>query len=162
MSGEAWASLSRLRTCLGGAITEAGLPPVCTLTVMPGQGVAHDFINSCNDGKDGLAWVQLTTEYASSNVVQPTRGITKCGEDYAIGVNVGIIRSFPIPEEGEPPDAIMFEAMALQQLREMEVIRYALVCCYPEDVMLGSYTPIGPQGGAFGGAWVANLALLDN
>lgn len=160
MSGEAWASLDRLRTCLGTAIAEAKLPPVCALAVMPGQGVAHDFVYSCDD-KDGLAWVQLTAQYPSTNVAQPTRGVTKCGADYGIGVNIGIIRSFPIPEDGEPPEVSVFEAMALQQLREMEVIRYALVCCYPEDVALGSYTPIGPQGGAFGGAWVANIALVD-
>jgi hypothetical protein len=57
--------------------------------------------------------------------------------------------------------AAQFDAVRLQ-MAAMSAIRRAVLCCFPgarsQDVILGVYLPIGPQGGVVGGTWSISVA----
>lgn len=163
MSDLAWAKLVRLRDCLCDAINASDLDPVCMCAVVPGAGVALDFIHSgCKGGADGMAWVRLTNEYPTVSFPQAAAGPTKCGAEIAVVAEVGLVRSMPIPEDGEPPDAATYQAVAEVQIEEAALMRKAIVCCFGSAVILGVYTPVGPVGGAIGGLWQATIPTAED
>lgn len=163
MSGEVYAKLKLLRDSLGQAVTDADLPPLCSLAVQPGNALALDFVECGDDGSNGMGWVMLQSAFPSNRLPQPVAGVITCSTDTALTAQVGIVRNMPIPDDGEPLDDATYLALAEAQMTEMEVMRAAIVCYYGKDrdVVLGAYTPTGPQGGAVGGYWTCTVSLMD-
>lgn len=149
-----WASLLRLADCLCTSVKEAGLPDLCFCGVQPGAAVVYDFIHSggCEDS-DGMGWVRLGSVFFSRDGQQPAPSTVPCGTDKAFTFDIGIVRSMPLGDDGEPPSAEQFLEAAAQQVSEMEAMARAVTCCYERDASLSTYAPIGPDGGAIGGFW---------
>lgn len=162
-----WPKLEQLRDCLCESVVAAGLTPLCNCSIMPGAAIAYDFIHNgeCEDS-DGMGWVRLGSVYLTRSFPLAANSIVPCDQaTSAFTVDVGIIRSMPLAEDGEGLDAADFEAAADIQTSEMAVIQQAILCCYGSQndlVMLGGYTPVGPDGGAIGGFWTATLGTLDD
>lgn len=155
-----WPRLLELLDCLCTRINDSALDPVCVCEAMPGMNVALDYaLGGCSaGGADGMAWVRLTSIYMTSNFPAQLQGTVRCDNaEVAFAFEMGIIRSMPLgDDEGNPPPLEMMLAATERQVSEAMLIANAILCCYDTDVAMGTYTPIGPEGGAVGGRWTAS------
>jgi hypothetical protein len=154
--------LTELATCLCGAISDDDGPNVCWCGVVPGSGGPPvDLVGEGKDGSCGVGYVQLGLAYPSDQVgvqaVVPGSEPTGTGLD----VNVGILRTMDL--DGEiPEEAVLLEALE-RQVADIELIRKAILCCdavSARDMILGIYTPHGPDGGVVGGYWTVHIGIL--
>jgi hypothetical protein len=65
----------------------------------------------------------------------------------------GVMRCFPVGDEMGPADEGDVAGAVLDMLGDMTVLHKALTCTYEGDVALGSWRPVGQQGGCAGGYW---------
>jgi len=152
-----WPKLVDLATCLCNELADSGLPAPCFCGVMPGASVALDYATNCGDNC-GMAWVRAVSVFPSTNFPSLDTGFTRCNYPLAFTAEVGVIRCMEVPADGEPPSLASLLASAQLQLADMAAMRRAIVCCSTSgDVVLGAYTPTGPQGGVVGGSWLVSL-----
>lgn len=144
----AFSSLVSLQQCLCEEIAKRNLPEVCMCSVLPGDSVALDY------AEQGQAWVRLVMGYPTTTFPDQDQTLSNCGRPLAYQIEMGLMRCAPmLAEDGTPPDAQeQFEATRLQWA-DMEAMRQAIRCCYPDDAVLSQYTPYGPEGGLVGGTW---------
>lgn len=152
----AWPSLVALAECLQEQIRIAEVPDPQFVGIMPGRLVPHDYCGTAGCG--GMAYVRLVSTFPSVNGVTPNPTPLP-NSPLAFNVVVGIIRCAPQPSSrGIPPGVSdQFEAARLQTA-DMEVLYRTLECCLRDQKgAVGSYTPIGPDGGCLGGEWGATF-----
>lgn len=148
-----WPIMVQLQQCLCETLTERGLMPGdCFCGIFPGDQAPWDY-------SGGLAYVRLVDTYPST--VFPTANTTPRGSCSAMLVatlEVGLIQCAPtLGADGSiPTQADQFEAARLQ-LAGMRAVHQAIVCCDIDPIVLGTYTPQGPQGGLVGGYWNINV-----
>lgn len=144
-----WPAMVSLSQCLCEEMEKAGLTAKCYCGMLPGQQVAWEY-------PDGQAWVRLVGAFPSTQFPnQVSRVVGSCYAPLAISLEVGILRCAPLPKRaGETiTPAQQFEAVRLQTA-DMAVMRRAIQCCFKgSDVLLGNYSPLGPNGGMVGGTW---------
>lgn len=142
-------------------LRDAGTEDVCAAAVYPGDAVPLDYAEC------GVqAWVRLVA--ASPTIGFPNNDITadSCAWRLAYEVEMGVVRPSPIPETVlstvDLPDDAENTAAAGLQLSDMMAMHHALIGARQEieHLLPGSYTPIGPVGGAVGGTW--SLTLGDD
>lgn len=158
-----WPRLLQLLDCLCTSIEDCGLDPVCVCQPMPGMDVALDYTDGAceQDGADGMAWIRLVSVWNTDAFPQVMQTPSRCDNyEAAFSFEVGIVRSVPIDSEGNPPSPDVLLALTERQVSEALLMQRAITCCFDEAVLLGTYAPIGPQGAAVGGRWVAS-ALVD-
>lgn len=132
------------------------IPVPCRMDVLPGDLVAFDFTN---EDCGALSWARIVAVYPSRDFPAPdnTPG------DYltlAFSVELGTIRTAPIPDNAEPATyEEQFDTTRLQ-MADMEAMLQVL-CAYADThdltVLIGTYSPTGPGGGAVGGTWSATF-----
>lgn len=156
----AWDLLTGLAAGLQAELEVSGLQEPCFLGILPGQGVAYDYCAPCGtDGKCGMAWVRL----ALMTPVVDIRAGTRCGGTFTTSVEMGILRCHQtITSDRNPaPMGMAYqEGKAQDQVAEMEAMMRVLLCSElmkKREVTLDAYSPIGPEGGCVGGAWVASI-----
>lgn len=152
-----WPSIASITSCLCQQIVTDGLPPVCICSPMPGDAIATDYVSE----DAGMAWVRLESGWPSTSFPVPS-GLASCDAPLAFNLEVGLAYCAPIfDSDGTPPNLVeMFESTRLQ-MAGMATIRRAILCCFPgksQDVVLGTYQPIGPEGGVVGGFWSISVA----
>lgn len=156
---EVWPKLVLLADALCQEIADSGLEEPCFCGIMPGAGIALDYVDGCEAG--GMAWVRMVTAFPSQTFPEPDVDINGCDQAMAFQAEVGIIRAFRVPDNGEPPTQGDMLTAAEVQMAEMAAMRRAILCRFTGTVALGQYTPIGPDGGALGGAWSLSVACND-
>jgi len=148
--------LEDLAECLCAQIHEDGSPELCFCGIMPGDGFVAEYAGDCND-RCGAAYVRLTQAYPSVTAGQPDVTRNNCGASLGIDIEIGIIRCAPMPNSrGEAPPPAEVLAAARQQSKDILTMRKAVLCCNElkaHDYIMGTYTPVGPQGDALGGFW---------
>lgn len=153
-----WPTLVQLSVCLTQTITDAGLPVPAFLGILPGSMIAADY---CGDEECGQAWVRLATVYPSQNFPNPDDSAVEPQSYLAYSIEVGILRCAPMPaDDGTPPSVAEQLESARLQMADMSAIRRAIQCCLDQlerPYLLGSYDPIGPEGGCVGGSWSFTL-----
>ncbi len=148
-----WPLMVQLSQCLCETLTARGLMPGdCFCGVLPGDQVIHDY-------SSGQAWVRLANAYPSTSF--PTIDTTprgSCSAILAATLEVGVMQCTPgLTPTGNPPtQAQQFEATRLQ-MATMRAAHQAIVCCGIEDLILGQWSPTGPQGNLVGGAWLVDV-----
>lgn len=147
-----WPAITSLTSCLCQTLVDRGLPPVCICTPFPGEDITTEYVTE----DAGMAWVRLVSAYPSTAFPSPAADAT-CAAPLGFEVEIGVAYCAPIgSSDGSPPTfADHFESAELQ-LAAMSAMRVAMQCCFPGhrmDVVLGQYTPTGPQGGVVGGVW---------
>jgi hypothetical protein len=160
------ALMSELAACVVVQLEIDRRPPVCWAGVAPGATVVADFFPDCfhgDDGPDGMVWTRMITPYPA---FAPGIIVTEPAESWVaplgVDIEVGIMRTIPIPEEGL--DSTASSDSAQGQIDDMQAIRKAILCCASferSDVLLGQYTPVGPLGGVVGGAWTVMVHKLS-
>lgn len=152
-----WPLMVRLRDCLCAELTQSGLMPGdCFCGVLPGDQVIWDY-------KEGMAWVRLANEYPTTTF--PTidnRPRGGCPPSVGATLEVGVLHCAPGIKGTKrlPTQAEQFEATRLQMATKRAIHR-AIACCGFDPMVLGSYSPLGPQGGLVGGQWLVDIGPED-
>lgn len=153
-----WPTLASLASCLCTQISLAGLPKTCFCGVLPGEAAVTDYVSD----EEGMAWVRLVQAYPSKAFPNQATDLG-CGYDLAYELEVGVAYCAPTfaDSRGNPPSvATMLDSTRLQ-LAGMAAAYRAISCCPvldSRDVMVGTYTPMGPEGAVVGGVWQAWVA----
>jgi hypothetical protein len=139
---------------------------MCAVTVYPGNGVPVDYVGGDECG--GMAWVRHvgsnpTTRFPSADV-----SVDNCAYSLAHVIEVGMVRPSPIPESDgssiELPDDAAHLVSALELADDMMLMKEAIQRAAKtiDFVILGSYVPTGPEGGAVGGTWSLTVGDDDD
>lgn len=77
-----------------------------------------------------------------------------CALVLTASLEVGVLRCVAIPEDGEAPTASDVVEAATQALTDMNALLNAALACEVWDAIdVGSWNPVGPMGGQYGGTW---------
>ena len=147
-------ALLKLLDCLCTELQRSGLDNQCECILLHGAGTQVD---QPAIGK-GVAWVGLNSIFGSKNFPSPDGDIDTCSSPIAASVTVGVIRCYKLRESGETRDEMI--GYMDTQMADMAAMRRAILCCAQDGdvaVSLGTYSPIGPSGGAYGGSWSPTL-----
>jgi len=153
--------------CIGGALEE-----LCSYSLTFGEVYVPfkpDPEEDCGEDVDcNQAWVRVT----DINVAYDEKGFDTgptsedgscegaCGGTFQIGLEVGVLRCYAVPEEGEAPTATDAMATAMQSMTDMAAIyQAAMNCDVWESIETGAWQPEGPLGGQYGGYWNFTVEL---
>lgn len=140
------------------------VPDVCFCGVVPGEGIVADFSGGCTDGRQGMAWVRLTTMYPASGVDVVNDNVNNCASGLGIDFEIGILRPIvTVDARGNPPTAEQYRDAGRLMNDDALVMYRAIACCGrlgDFDYILGTFAPAGPAGGVMGGTWPVAV-LLD-
>lgn len=140
----------------------------CSVMVLSGAAAVLDRGLDEGDSCCGQLWTRLVSSYPSQNFPEAD-GLPHAEElSWAVSVEVGLVRPAPIvrevageavlPTAAEEQDAASVAVVDAAILREALLNRYAAV----EDVaiVLGTFTPFGPDGGIVGGVITATVQVV--
>lgn len=138
------------------ALRDKGGEEVCSTAVYHGDSITLDYAD-CG----GMAWVRLVSTGPSRSFPAIVSDLNACGASLAHTFELGVMRSAPLAQallagSGiDLPDDEENSAAASLALDDMEAL-WAAIQAARRDIDLlvpGSYTPVGPTGGALGGTW---------
>lgn len=153
--------LVALAECLCQQLTEFGAGPVCWCGVYPGAQISWEGCSDCGVDRCGMGWVRLVQAFPYEVFPTPTVD-GRCQMPLAFAVEVGALRCFPQPTDGEPPDPAMTTEAAVMQMYDARAMYNAIKCCSTSVSMaVQGYVPVGPAGGCVGGYWTA-IAPIDS
>lgn len=159
-----WAKAEELLSCLETALSKYQAH-ACRTFVAPGNPPAWDVCCDCGIG-DGQAWVQIANVFPTDNFPQAQTGAMRCvPAGQGVLFNVGILRCAAVlDDQGRPPSSERLTADARKVQRDRAIVREAIRCCFLEDAdpgtfVLGTFTPLGPQGACVGGITPVTVAV---
>jgi hypothetical protein len=149
---------------LAECLCEAVGSDLCFCGLIPGEGVIETYSTGCDD-VCGMAYVRLasaTPGNSLSSVANVAQQPGNCQQGLLVPLEIGVFRCFPPPDQdGNPPDAATMLAITEQQIDDMMAMRRAVACCADSrDIVLGTYSPIGPEGLSIGGFWTLTLMVV--
>ena len=153
--------MTDLAACLCVQIEEDQSPEPCFCGVVPGDRVVAAYATDC-DERDGVAWVRMANMYPAETVGQQSTKQGNCSGGLGTDLEVGLIRAFPIPPDGEDFDVAILASMVEQQVKDTMTLYRAILCCPSipsKDVIVGMYAPMPILGGIYGGSIQVHLAL---
>lgn len=158
--------VEHLLACLTVRLDEVGAP-VCRAFWHPGATAPWDACGQSDAGAEGQAWVAVNRIYPSDSFPVETIDAHRCfPRGFAAEVTVGVLRcAATIDDHGQAPSADEVTDDALKVSRDRAVALDAIVCCLigpdadPGEYRLGSWTPLGPDGGCVGGTWTVTVAV---
>jgi hypothetical protein len=155
--------LEAIAACLCAQITVDERPPVCFCGVIPGDRVVQNYGKSCEDDKNGAAWVRLADMYPSEGIGEQSISVKNCGSALGLEIEVGMMRQMDAPDrEGYPPTDAELLAAANLTSGDAITMRRAISCCpalADKSYILGNWAPGGPMGVLIGGMWRITTAL---
>lgn len=163
-SGEPETPADRINDALvsfTGCIGEA-LAGICSYSLTIGESyVPFDPDPEDECGEDDVqceqAWVRVES-------ITPTEGIDgwdgTCAQTLSLNLEVGVLRCIEIEEGGEAPKAQDVLTAAMQSMEDMNAIYCAAMACEVwERIDVGSWSPLGPTGGQYGGTWTFTVEV---
>jgi hypothetical protein len=131
----------------------------CSITIQPGAAVAVDF--GPEAGCEGMAWVRLVATNPTVSFPNADVGMNNCGYSLAYTVELVMLGPAPVMTDSLnkfvlPTDVEQFEA-AMRQAEEMQMMYDAIRAADLPQLVLGDYTPQGPEGGVLGGTWTLQV-----
>lgn len=131
----------------------------CAITIYPGTGVPVDF--GPESGCRGTAWVRLVSANPSISFPSADNGLNNCAYSLAYTVELGMVGPAPVMEDRlgnfiVPDDVEQFEA-SMRMLGELEIMHAALRNADIDQMVVGDWSPQGPEGGVMGGLWTAQI-----
>lgn len=156
--------LEHLAECLCDTIKNSRGPDVCFCGVVFGDGVVADFAGGCRDGRQGMAWVRMTSMYPAEGINVVSERVNNCGSTIGMDLEVGMLRPVvTMDSRGEGPTAEQYLAAAQRANDDAVLMLQAIRCCDLDnrdiDAIVGTYQPAGPEGGLFGGTWPMAVIL---
>lgn len=166
------AALLGFTGCIGSAFDD-----ICSYSLTFGEVYVPfkpDEGEECEDGEEDCSqvWVRVTdvnVEFSPDAQMDPSPGPAGddgcgsdpfCGGKFTLGLEVGVLRCYEIPEEGEAPTATQVMAGAVQAMYDMSTVYQAAVHCEVWSAIdPGQWQPEGPLGGQYGGYWNFTVEL---
>ena len=153
------AALVLLTGCIGSSFDD-----ICTYglisgdTYVPFDPDPEDDGENCDEYGCGQVWVRIE----QISAITPDSWDKNCSVSFRIEIEVGIIRCFEVPEGGEAPTASAMLGYAMQSNEDMNRIFCSAMSCDEVDdefdsIVAGSWLPLGPIGGQYGGTWSFTL-----
>lgn len=142
------------------------LESMCAISVYPGNAVPLDYVGG--EGCSGMAWVRHVSSFPTVRFPNADVSIDNCAYTLGHAIEVGIIRPSPIPESDgttiDLPDDITHFNSAMDLADDMLLMKEAIQRASKsiDMVILGSYVPVGPEGGAVGGTWSLTVGDDDD
>lgn len=105
----------------------------------------------------GVVWVGVNRVFPALGFgVEPEAGTQGCGTGLNAELVLGALRCYSVTRDNPSPDQSL--EYTRQMLADMNALRRAALCCAAiEDKELGEWTPIGPEGGVYGGVWTLTV-----
>lgn len=147
--------LTQLASCLCAKLNEEGQTPTCFCGVVAGAQSVNDTWTEC-DNRDGRAWVRLAASYPAEVAGEQATRKQNLKLGLGIDIELGIERTIVWdPDDGTISEAQHLE-MVTQEVLDMKAIFQAVGCCegfkaQDVDVVVGQWSPLGPQGLVYGG-----------
>lgn len=144
--------------CIG-----AALPDVCSYGITIGESYVPfnpDPEDECEDDDImcSQAWVRVMQVTPKANGTDGWGG--ECDLVLEAELEVGVVRCFDVPEDGEAPTASETLVAAMQAMSDMNAVHAAAMACEVWDgITTGSWQPSGPLGGQYGGTWTFTVEL---
>lgn len=156
--------LSDLAACLCASLTpeDADGPNLCFCGVLAGDQPydAMGIGEGCDDDTCGQAWVRMVNSYPSTSVGVADLEPNNCAKALGLDIEVGVLRCFPLEENGGILSAEDLDQAVRDQLDDMIAMQRAILCCSTlEDYVLGMYLPMGPIGNVIGGTWTLSVLI---
>lgn len=151
--------IASLLECICNGLADEGAGPTCWCGFYPGALPTWDYCGECSGDTCGMAYVRMVNSFASTNF--PNADITVgCAAPLALELQIGALRCIPVADEQGtlPNEATMWEA-SLGIVADMSALYLAICNCPDVEVLLGEYTPLGPEGGCAGGEWQVWVTL---
>jgi hypothetical protein len=126
------------------------------LTLLPGSinAILQNGIEDCAEGFVRMSGAFPYTSFPDPDV-QPG-----CAVLYGATLEVGVMRCMavedPADQNSGPNFGQTFEAARIQ-MADMNAIRCGLLAADIEDIVIGQYVPVGPEGMAVGGFWQVTI-----
>lgn len=139
------------------------LPDICSCSLTIGQSYVPfrpDEDDECEDEEEACsqAWVRLVSSQPAESSVSGWGG--DCSLVMTLTLEVGVLRCFPVEEDGEAPTGTDVMAAAFQSNDDMQTILCAALGCEVWDSLsVGQWSPIGPLGGQYGGTWTFTVEV---
>lgn len=123
----------------------------------------EDVPEECEPGEDGSvcsqAWVRVMGAQII-NVAEQSFESGSCGGEVQLTLEVGALRCFGIPEDGEAPSATDVMAAAFQAIVDMQTIYCTAMSTEVwTKITAGTWVPNGPLGGQYGGVWTFDVVV---
>lgn len=163
-----FSQMAEIITCLCAKIDENELPKPCFCGMLAGD-IAYDMMGANDDcdsddeGGCGQAWVRLVNAYPSVSVGVAELTPGNCTKAFGYDLEIGILRCSPIEEKGGAMDPAEMLATTQLQIADMLTMQQAIMCCTAfetDDFVMGTYQPIGPEGGVVGGIWPVSIMSM--
>jgi hypothetical protein len=151
-----------LTGCLSAAVAFLTVPPAI-VGMRSGQQVVFDLSQNEDLCCEGFAWVRMGT------ATPLTPGPHRCNVTlWELELEMGIVRCAPMGDDQAIVPESAYIASAATLAEDFTAMRRA-VCCFGElepgyDFTVGTYTPVGPEGGCMGGSIPVRVAIpgFDN
>lgn len=149
------AILTDLASCLCGQLNADGQTKTCFCGVVTGATDVNDTFSDC-ENLDGRATVRLAGAYPAETAGEAATRKQNLKLGIGIDIELKIERTIDI----DPDDLTISEAqhlaMVTQEVLDMKAVFQAVGCCEgfkanDVDVLVGTWTPLGPQGMVYGG-----------
>lgn len=150
-------SLVALHECFCAELAKAGLNENCTCALLYGDGATISAPESGNH-----AWVGISSIFPSKSFPSPDTAPENCAADLVAAGTMGVLRCYKATTRSETQQQ-MTDRLDLQ-LADMAAMRRAVMCCAAQgaQLKLGNYTPAGPDGTVYGGAWTFFIGRMDD
>lgn len=104
-------------------------------------------------------WVRVSGSQPLSGLTEGFGGDT-CAMEMSMDIEVGVVRCIEVPEGGEAPTSTDVTVAAMQALSDMnKLLCAALGCDVWESITVGTWVPLGPLGGQYGGVWTFTVEV---
>lgn len=147
-------------------LTEAGVrEQLCALSIYPGVGVPFDYAADSEGCTGGMGWIRMFSGFPSAQYPAPENSLRgSCTAPPAFMVEIGLVRPAGVIDQElggvtvPSPEEEFDLSMAL--IDDMMLMREAVLRTKAKysDVILGAWSPTGPDGGAVGGTWTITVS----
>ena len=159
-----WDKAEELLSCVEEHLSLYGAAPQRSF-IAPGNPPAWDVCCSSGQG-EGMAWVQITEVFPADNFPAAQTGAMRCNyAEQGVRLNVGVLRcAATLDDQGRPPSTQRLMTDAAKVQRDRAIVNEAIRCCFladaePGTFVVGTFTPLGPQGGCVGGSTSLQIAV---
>lgn len=152
------AYLTALAQCAAEQVND--ITPTCFSGITVGDSyISTSGIGDCEEAC-GEMWVRVIQMYPSTTVGVADQRLANCSTGIGLDIEIGALRCIQINEDGETWTAEQLADASTAAMNDAIAIYRAMVCCdhFP-DVIVGSWTPLGPEGGLVGGLWTLSVGM---
>ena len=150
--------------CIGTAVTD-----ICSYGVTIGEAYVPfdpDPEDECSDEDAQCSQVWVRVAGVQPMNVGAEGWDANCSTDLEIDLEVGVIRCIELKERGEAPTATEVLIASMQAVEDMNAMMCAAMSCVDANgkdvwdaINIGTWVPLGPLGGQYGGIWTFTVEL---